>query len=51
MAKIQRRNKAPLKTFLTPDARFEHTYCDIIGPLTLFKDNCYALTVIGRFTR
>ena len=51
MAKIQRHNKAPLKTFLTPDARFEHIHIDVIGPLPLSKGNCYALTVIDRFTR
>ena len=51
IAKIQRHNKTPLKTFLTPDARFEHIHCDIIGPLTLSKGNCYALTVIDKFTR
>ena len=51
MSKIQRHNKAPLKTFLTPDARFEHIHIDVIGPLPLSKGNCYALTVIDRFTR
>ena len=51
MAKIQRHNKAPLKTFLTPDAGFEHIHIDVIGPLPLSKGNCYALTVIDRFTR
>ena len=51
VAKIQRHNKAPLKTFLTPDARFEHIHIDVIGSLPLSKGNCYALTVIDRFTR
>ena len=51
MSKIQRHNKAPLKTFLTPDARFEHIHIDVIGPLPLSKGDCYALTVIDRFTR
>ena len=49
MAKIQRRNKAPLKSF-TPDARFGHIHCNSIGPLTLSKSNCNALTVIDRFS-
>ena len=49
MAKIRRHNKAPLKT--TPDTRFEHIHIGVIGPLTLSKGNCYALTVIDRFTR
>ena len=51
MAKIQRHNKAPLKTFLTPDARFKHIHIDLIGPLPLSKGNCYALTVSDRFSR
>ena len=51
MAKIQRHNKVPLKTFLTPDTRFEHIHIDVIGPLSLSKGNCYSLTVIDRFTR
>ena len=33
MTKIQRHNKAPLKTFLTPDIRFEHVHIDVIDPL------------------
>ena len=51
MAKIQRHNKALLKIFLTPDARFEHSHIDVLGSLPLSKGNCYALTVIDRFTR
>ena len=51
MAKIQRHNKAPLKTFLNPDERFEHVHIDIIGPLNLSQGYSYALTIIDRFTR
>lgn len=51
MAKIQRHNKAPLKTFLNPDSRFDHIHCDLIGPLNLSEGYSYALTVVDRFTR
>ena len=39
MAKIQRHNKAPLKTFFTPDTGFEHIHTDVIDPLPLSKGN------------
>ena len=48
-SKTQQSYKAPLK-ILTPDARFEHIHCYIIGQLTLSKGHCYALTVIDIFT-
>ena len=51
MAKIQRHNKAPyLKTQLSMLV-LNISVCDITGQLTLSKGNCYALTIIDRFTR
>ena len=50
-AKVQRRNKAPIKTFLAPDDRFSHIHIDLIGPLNESRGYYYALTIVDRFTR
>ena len=44
-AKVQRLNKAPIKTFLAPDDRFSHIHIDLIDPLN------YVSTIVDRFTR
>ena len=50
-AKIHRHNVAPLGTFATPDARFDHVHIDLVGPLPPSNGFTYLLTVIDRFTR
>ena len=49
-AKVQHHNKAPIKTFLTPDHRFSHIHIDLIGPLNESQGYYYALTIVDRFT-
>lgn len=49
--KIQRHTKAPLGTFSTPDARFDHVHIDIVGPLPPSEGQTYLLTCIDRYTR
>ena len=49
-AKVQRHNKAPIKTFLAPDDGFSHIHIDLIGPLNKPHGYCYALTIVDRFT-
>ena len=39
-AKVQRHNKAPIKTFLAPDDKFSHIHIDFIGPLNE-SHGCY----------
>ena len=50
-SKIVRHNKTPLQRFKTPDARFAHIHCDIVGPLVECNGFSYLMTFIDRFTR
>ena len=50
-SKIVRHNKTPLQRFKTPDARFAHIHCDIVGPLLECNGFSYLMTFINRFTR
>ena len=50
-SKIHRHVSAPLGTFLSPDARFDHLHIDIVGPLPPSQNFRYLLTIIDRFTR
>ena len=47
-AKIHRHTVAPLATFATPDARFDHI---LVGPLPPSAGYTYLLTCVDRFTR
>ena len=49
--KVHRHTVAPLSTFNTPDARFDHVHIDIVGPLPSSNGYSYLLTCIDRFTR
>ena len=49
--KIHRHTRAPLGTFSTPDARFDHVHIDLVGPLPPSEGYTYLLTCIDRFTR
>ena len=42
---------APLATFATPDARFDHVHIDLVGPLPPSNGYIYLLTCVDRFTR
>ena len=50
-SKVHRHIAAPLGTFATPDARFDHVHIDIVGPLPPSNGFSYLLTCIDRFTR
>ena len=50
-SKVHRHNTAPLGTFSTPDARFDHVHIDIVGPLPPSEGYTYLLTIVDRFTR
>ena len=50
-SKVHRHTKAPLQTFLTPDARFAHVHIDLVGPLPVSNGCTHLLTCIDRFTR
>eukprot|EP00794_Sanderia_malayensis_P020726 gene20726-biopygen17108 len=50
-SKIQRHTVAPIGTFATPDARFDHVHIDLVGPLPPSNGFRYLLTCIDRFTR
>ncbi|BHF66791.1 hypothetical protein SprV_0200981300 [Sparganum proliferum] len=50
-AKVGRHNKAPIGTFLAPDARFAHVHIDLVGPFPTSRGCNYLLTAIDRFTR
>ena len=50
-AKVHRHVKAPLGTFASPDARFDHIHIDLVGPLPTSDNNTYLLTCIDRYTR
>ena len=49
--KVHRHTKAPLGTFSTPDARFDHVHIDLVGPLPPSEGYTYLLTCIDRYTR
>ena len=49
--KIHRHTAAPLSTFATPDARFDHVHIDLVGPFPPSDGYSYLLTCIDRFTR
>ena len=50
-SKVQRHTNAPLATFTTPDARFDHVHLDLVGPLPPSDGCTYLLTCVDRFTR
>lgn len=50
-SKVHRHTRAPLGTFLTPDARFNHVHIDLVGPLPPSNGCSYLLTCIDRFSR
>ena len=50
-SKVGRHTRAPLGTFLTPDARFQHVHIDLVGPLPPSNGFSYLLTCIDRFSR
>ncbi|BHF81454.1 hypothetical protein SprV_0702458400 [Sparganum proliferum] len=50
-AKVGRHNKAPIGTFLAPDARFAHVHINLVGPFPTSRGCNYLLTAIDRFTR
>ncbi|CAH8647289.1 unnamed protein product [Schistosoma intercalatum] len=50
-SKVHRHVVAPLGTFATPDARFDHVHLDIVGPLPPSHGYDHILTCIDRFTR
>nr|VZI23309.1 unnamed protein product [Spirometra erinaceieuropaei] len=50
-AKVGRHNKAPIGTFLAPDARFSHVHIDLVCPFPTSRGCNYLLTAIDRFTR
>ena len=47
-ANVHKHTAAPLATFATPDARFDHVHIDLVGPLPPYT---YLLTCVDRFTR
>ncbi|CAI2729547.1 unnamed protein product [Schistosoma spindalis] len=50
-SKVHRHVAAPIDTFATPDARFDHVHIDIVGPLPPSHGYDHILTCIDRFTR
>ena len=50
-SKVHRHVAAPIGTFATPDARFDHVHIDIVGPLPPAHGYTYLLTCVDRFTR
>ncbi len=49
--KVHRHTTAPLSTFSTPDARFDHVHIDLVGPLPPSDGFSYLLTCVDQFTR
>lgn len=47
--KTHRHTVAPLATFATPDARFDHVHVDIVGPLPTSNGYSYLLTGFTRW--
>ncbi|CAH8648714.1 unnamed protein product [Schistosoma haematobium] len=50
-SKVHRHVAAPIGTFATPDARFDHVHLDIVGPLPPSHGYDHILTCIDRFAR
>ena len=50
-AKVHQHAKAPLGTYATPDARFQHIHIDLVGPLPPSNGYAYLLTCIDRYSR
>ena len=50
-AKVHQHAKAPLGTYVTPDARFQHIHIDLVGPLPPSNGYVYLLTCIDRYSR
>ncbi len=50
-SKVHRHTAAPLATFASPDARFDHIHIDLVGPLPPSNGCTYLLTCVDRFTR
>ena len=50
-AKVTRHTAAPIETFATPDARFDHMHFDLVGPFPISAGFRYLLMCIDRFTR
>ncbi|KAA3680865.1 uncharacterized protein DEA37_0003115 [Paragonimus westermani] len=48
---VNRHTSTPLKTFPTPDDRFEHVHLDLVGPFSPSRSYTNLLTCIDRFTR
>ncbi|GFT47238.1 hypothetical protein NPIL_606331 [Nephila pilipes] len=51
ISKIHRHTKAPIGTFVLPDARFPQIHIDFIGPFPPSNDQSYCLTIVHRFTK
>ena len=49
--KVHTHTAAPLATFATPDARFDHVHIDLVGPLPPSKGFMYLLTCVDHFTQ
>ena len=50
-SKVHKHTMTPHGTFATPDARFDNTHIDIVGPLPPSNGYVYILTCIDHFTR
>ena len=50
-AKVTRHVVAPLGTFATPDACFDHIHLDLVGPLPPPQGYCYLLKCVDCYTR
>lgn len=50
-SKVTRHVSSPIKSFIVPNARFEHVHIDIVGPLPMSEGFKYILTCIDRFSR
>lgn len=49
--KVGRHNQSPFASFELATDRFQHVNIDIVGPLSISKDQRYVLTCIDRFSR
>nr|VZI35605.1 unnamed protein product [Spirometra erinaceieuropaei] len=49
--RVQLHNKSPSGTFPSPDARFNHVYLDVVGPLPPSNGYTHLLTCVDRYTR
>ncbi|XP_033219644.1 uncharacterized protein LOC117174547 [Belonocnema kinseyi] len=50
-SKISRHVKFISNKIIAPDGRFDHLHIDIIGPLTVYNEYRYCLTIINRISR